>query len=414
MKTYSLYSDGNSFPRAKKSGFGGYIEAPDGQILIEYTEQIKQAQYIHNFELLGIIRGLQIARSMDIQHIVSYCDDKTTMARLKEIFEHPERSLSCIPDTAKPELYQQIVDLSQDFKNVRFQYIPRSQNKHSDSLSRRYAVLMEQNFLRQYQDDLNRAELQLSQGTKPSKRMFFSHPNMVRNEHKINPFLVSQYRNKKVRKNSRIEQQDDYQFLFIETNQDNLSYKAIVYDKEQKRELLHEVVLEPNQFMNLDNFCQFMNDALIKIGQKTDKLWFFSNSKSINQFFEQKEKIPNQAWHHFADLYETLGHFKKIYYHNLPFKHDYSPEIAQREEKKASLGDSLESVDSLIEQLQSGVEKDRKKYFGLLIRHQLRDYRNLLERELNEIEKHDIIQQTTDDLVKKGLVDLPTVKKLQV
>lgn len=414
MKNYSLYSDGNSFPRAKKSGFGGYIEAPDGQILIEYTEQIKQAQYAHNFELLGIIRGLQIARSMDIQHITSYCDDKTTMARLKEIFTDPAHSLQDIPDYAKPELFQQIIDLSKDFKSIQFQYIPRSENKHSDSLSRRYAILMEQNFLRQYQNDLNRAEKQLEQGNKPAKRMFFSHPSMVRNEHKINPFLVSQYRNKKVRKNSRIEQQDSYDFLFIETNQDNSSYKAIAYDKEQNRELLHEVVLPPAMSMNLDNFCQFMNDALIKIGQKTDKLWLFSNSKSINQFFEQKEKIPNQAWSHFVNIYQTLGHFKKVYYHNLPFEHTYSAEIAQREEKKTSLNDSLESVDSLIEQLQSGVERDRKKYFGLLIRHQLRDYRNLLERELNEIEKHDIIQQTTDDLVKKGFIDLPTVKKLQI
>ena len=87
MTTYHLYSDGNYFPRAKKSGFGGYIESPTGEIVVEYTEQIRQSEYTFNFELFGIIRGLQLAEDMGIEHVISHCDEKTTVGRLQEIMK---------------------------------------------------------------------------------------------------------------------------------------------------------------------------------------------------------------------------------------------------------------------------------------------------------------------------------------
>jgi len=169
--TYHLYSDGNYFPRAKKSGFGGYIEDPKGELVIEYTEQIKQTEYIHSFELLGIIRGLQIAKDKGIDNIVSHCDDKNTASRLKEIFEQNINKA-----TMKPELYEKIIELSKSFKKIKFEYIPRAQNKYADSLSRRYASLMEDNFLKHYDQELLSAERKFAQNTKTSKRLFFFSP----------------------------------------------------------------------------------------------------------------------------------------------------------------------------------------------------------------------------------------------
>ena len=42
--TYRLYSDGNYFPRARKSGFGGYIVNSYGEVVVEYSEQVKQTE----------------------------------------------------------------------------------------------------------------------------------------------------------------------------------------------------------------------------------------------------------------------------------------------------------------------------------------------------------------------------------
>lgn len=407
MNTYHLYSDGNYFPRAKRSGFGGYIKDPSGDILIEYTEQIKQSEYTFNFELLGIIRGLQLAEDMGVEHLVSHCDEKTTVGRLQEIML--TGTCNEIPLNAKPELFQKIVDLTTKFKSISFEYIPRNQNKHSDSLSRRYATLMEKNFLTHYDNELDYSEKVFADTQKLTKKAFFAHPAMKRIEYKNNPYLVAPVRNKKVRKFSKQEQQDNYEYLFIETHIDNntMSFKAFHYDQNKEKSLLTETSfsLEEN---HLKKYCDFLTNTLNQISH--DKIWINNNNKHFNDFFEQKEKIINANFPIFKQVHTSLNNFIKVMFNNFPFEHEFSPEIAQKEKDKKALSENIESVDSLIEQFQNGsLGKDKKKAFGLLVRHHLRNYKNTLERDLNEIEKAEIIKKTTDDLLEKGFTDLPTM-----
>ncbi len=409
MTTYHLYSDGNYFPRAKKSGFGGYIKDPSGDIIIEYTEQIRQSEYTFNFELFGIIRGLQLAEDMGIEHVISHCDEKTTVGRLQEIMKIGH--CDDIPHNAKPELFQQIVDLTKKFKSISFEYIPRSQNKHSDSLSRRYSAIMEKNFLSHYEQELNYSEKVFSGEHKLSKKVFFAHPAMTRIEHKNNPFLVAPVRNKKVRKISKQEQLDNYEYLFIEThvNDHSVTLKAFHYDVNKEKSLLTETSFDKNE-NHLHNYCEFLSSTLNQISH--DKIWIQNNNKNFNDFFEQKEKITTSNFSHFKQVHESLNNFIKVMFNNFPFEHEFSPEIAQKEKDKKSLNENIESVDSLIEQLQNGsFDKDKKKAFGLLVRHHLRNYKNTLERDLNEIEKAEIIKKTTDDLLEKGFTDLPTMNQ---
>ena len=232
MSVYHLYSDGNYFPRAKKSGFGGYIESPTGEIVVEYTEQIKDVNNAYSFEILGILRGLQLAKDHGITNIVSHCDDKNTASKLIEIFETKE---STVDDTPKPELYQQVVDISKDFKKIKFEYIPRHLNKYADNLSRKYAVLMEENYLRQFSQDLDKSERFFENEKNPEKRFFFSHPKMIRVPHKNNPFLIAQYRNKKVRKVSKEENKTEYNYIYTEFfKKDNeMILRNYVYKKDE-------------------------------------------------------------------------------------------------------------------------------------------------------------------------------------
>lgn len=411
---HSIYSDGNYFPRAKKSGFGGYIEAPDGQVLVEYTEQIRQPQYAYSFELLGIIRGLQLAQAMGLKNIVSYCDDKTTMSKLKEVIELGGDT-SHLTQNSKPELYDQIIELSKQFESSEFHYIPRAQNKHSDSLSRRYAGLMEQNFIKQYQEELDVSEKVFNTESKINKRLFFSHPSLVRMKEKNNPFLVANYRNKKARKISRAEQQLNYQHLFIEIlreTEDEFILKGFFYHTQDKKELILTEKIS-NQ-TELSSYCQFLTQCLNNISQNTTKLplWIYSNLMEINQFFEQKEKFQKDNYGDFRDVNKALNNFDRVLYHALPFKHEFSPEIALIEAKKSELDENLESVESLMEQLKQGtLGREQNKYFGKLIRYQLRNYQEYLKRDLNEIEKFKIIEKTTNELEKNGLLNLPKLKR---
>lgn len=407
MSTYHLYSDGSLFPRAKKSGFGGYIVDPLGQVIVEYSEQIKQAEYIHNFELLGIIRGLQIAKDKGIDNIVSHCDDKDTAFKLKEIFEG---NIFKVTQAAKPELYKKIMDISKSFKKIKFEYIPRAQNKYADSLSRRYADLMEKNYLTHYENELNQAENKLENKGKLPKRMFFSNPKLIRSPNKNSPFLVAPIRNKKVRKLSRLQETKDYKFLYVEAFMDDKHhvFRSFQYNNNHELEVSKEtkIDIQQDQFANL---CQFFSDSLSSI--KHDRVWAYSNHRDANAYFEQKEKIPNDYSDSFHLIFDTMNQFKEIYFNHFPFKHKFSPEILLKEIKKEKINENLDNLEELMEQLSVGIlGKEQNKSFGNLIRYNLRTFQQTLERELEEHEKTAIIEKTTDDLTKLGY-RVPQMKK---
>lgn len=407
MSTYHLYSDGSLFPRAKKSGFGGYIVDPLGQVIVEYSEQIKQAEYIHNFELLGIIRGLQIAKDKGIDNIISHCDDKDTAFKLKEIFES---NIFKVTLAGKPELYKKIMDISQSFKSVKFEYIPRTQNKYADSLSRRYADLMEKNYETHYENELNQAEKKLESRGKLPKRMFFSHPKLIRNVCKNSPFLVAPIRNKKVRKLSRVQETKDYKFLYIESFMDEKShiFRKFIYNSKHELELTKEtkVNIEKDPFVS---FCDFFADSLSNL--KHERVWAYSNHRDANAYFEQKEKIPNDYSDSFHLIFDEMKNFKEIYFNHFPFKHQFSPEILLKEIKKEKINENLDNIEKLMEQLSVGIlGKEQNKSFGNLIRYNLRTYQKTLERELEEHEKTAIIEKTTEDLTKLGYY-VPSMKK---
>lgn len=401
MQTYHLYSDGNYFPRAKKSGFGGYVESPDKEVIFEYSEQVKKPEYIHSFEILGIIRGLQLAQNHGIKSIISHCDDKTTIARLKEIFENHKFE---IPPNVKPELYQEIVDLSKNFESVRFEYINRSLNKYADSLSRRYASIMEQNYFRQYDKDILFSERKLLHKTKTNKKIFFSHPSFIKNPYKNNPFMVSQHRNKKIRKVSKIEEKKPYHFLYHEifTQNDHVVIRGFFYDQNQK--LIKNIESKYlSEDIRLEHFLDFLKTHLETIQKEhhISHLWMYSNHRIFNSIFEQKEKIQQAELEQFFEIYPRFNSFQNVFFHHLPFHHQYSPEIIKTEEKKEKLDTEIEDLDNLLEKLQSGCfEKDQKKYFGAIVRYKLREFKKILERELNEIEKNEIIQSTFNDINK--------------
>lgn len=414
MQVYQLYSDGNYFPRAKKSGFGGHIQTPNGETLVEYTEQIRDPKYAYSFELLGIIRGLQIAKTHNITHIVSHCDDKNTTRKLKEIFDD---NIFNISPSMKPELYREIMELSKSFKSIKFQYVPRTQNKHADSLSRKYSALMEENFLKKYSGDLDHSQEKFESETKTNKRIFFSHKSVIRNSHKINPFLVANIRNRRVKKISREQQSHNYHYLFNEifTQNDTMILRSFYYDNENKLNKTFE-----HSFKNTDShitqFCNFLASNLKELNteKNVENIWMASNYSVINAFFEQKDKLPNDDWESFLNVHKALDGFKKVFFHHFPFEHKYSEEIAPVEKAKEKLDEQILNLDDLIEQLsQNSAMKDQNKCFGAIIRHQLRNYKGILERELEEIEINEIIDATVASLNAKGFTNLPVIQKIK-
>lgn len=408
---FHLYSDGNHFPRAKKAGFGGYIKNND-TILIEYSEQIKDPSYNYNFELLGILRGLQIACSMNIKHIISNCDDKNTVEKINKHIISNDLSLIAHLPTQKQELYLKIFNLIDSFNTIQFNYIPRKENKHSDALSRKYSSLLEQNYLSQFYKSLDLSELVLSNQLNYNKSIFFSHPNLIRSAYKANPFIVAPIRNRKTRFLAKREAQNPYNYLFIESfnHNEHTVLKSFYYSEPNKKELIKETSIPTKE--NSINFpLNFLINTCSIVASKfnSKNLWISSNSIDLNNFLSHKKKVHYSYIPTLKVLYQTLNNFDKIFFNNLPFAHQYSStHHILKKTKKDKLIHNINSVKSLISKIQECSSKDKNKYFGLLVRFHLKQYKKLLERDLTAIEKDYIIQETNTLLSKNGI---PIVNK---
>lgn len=410
MQHYNLYSDGNYFPRAKKSGFGGYIVDSKGDIVTEYSEQIKDNDYQHSFELLGIIRGLKIAMQHGIKNITSHCDDKNTASKLHEVFVLNEFNIS---KSLKPELYEEIIDLAKNFENISFKYIPRSQNKYADSLSRRYAEIMEMNFIRQYQDEVFRSESRLSRNQNLNKKTYFIHKCLIHTHHKNNPFLVANVRNKKVRRLMKDEISLNYDFLFTEifTKEDTTFLKSYHYNP--KKELINSETTSIDDCSNKEKaFCDFLVKNLTELKLKgVKKIWCNSNHQTINKILEQREKFTKKQWNLYRVLYKSLDGFDRVFFNNLPFEHTLSKECEESNIDKNKITEQIMTVEELIDGIScSEFSKERGKYFGALIRHELQNYREKLERELESEDIKKVIQSTVLKLEELGCKNLPKGK----
>lgn len=409
MQLFKLYSDGNYFPRAKKSGFGGYIEDASGQILVEFSEQIKVPEYQHSFELLGIIRGLQLAKAKGIKKLISHCDDKNTTLKLKEIFED---GIFNVSTSLKPELYKEIIELSKDFEYIKFSYIPRNNNKYADSLSRKYASLMEQNFIRQYEDDIFRSQCRFEKGQNLNKKSYFCHKVLRHTAHKNNPFLVANVRNKKVRRVIKDEKKIDYNFLYVEffTKNEDLYLRSFNYDSKYNLISKNESIRHNPQDKELE-LCNFISKAVLdlkEIGIKN--LWIHTNHTTINRILEQKDKLTMKQWEGFYNIHKSLEGLDRCFVNTLPFVHKFSPEIESIESSKKNIEKTLLTIEQLIEEMDNAdFSKDKGKYFGAIIRHQLQEFRDNIERDLTSKEVENVINETIIKLKVRGCKDVPSV-----
>jgi ribonuclease HI len=374
---FKLFTDGNSFPRAKRSGFGGYIQSPEGEPILEFTEQVRESQYMHSFEILGIIRGLKLALQYGIKNIVSYCDDKNTTQRLIEIFD---QGVYAVSKEQKPELYNKVIELSKEFDSISFQYIPRENNKRADHLSRRYAKTMENSWLTQYQHDLDTSAINIARNLQPKRRAFFSHPNIVRMIHKGNPFLVVPQRSKMVRRVLRAEDKTQFHYVFVEyfSNKNHIKLKTSLYTYDGQCLLCQSSDNEGQQMDEtkiLDFFHQSILNMLNTVNQDfpaVKNVWINSNNFHIMSYLEQCEKIPSKNWNVFSQLFNAMDNFERVIFHHLPFQPqlDMCPP-KPISEKKMSYSEKLEKM--IVEYHEIENQREKKRKLGQLICHTLKE-----------------------------------------
>lgn len=130
QKTYTLYTDGSHFNLDNIAGYGGYIEDDNGHLVLKFSELIEDENLFSKHEIMGIKRGLQLAKEHGIKNLHCYSDEQF----LSQICNSK--------DTATKDIYfdkpilKDIRILLESFESIEFTYIPRKSNKKADKLSR--------------------------------------------------------------------------------------------------------------------------------------------------------------------------------------------------------------------------------------------------------------------------------------
>ena len=122
---WTIQTDGSS--AQGRGGVGVVITALDGEKL-KYGGQLKFSATNNEAEYEGILTGLRLGRALGIKHLLVKNDSKLVIRQINGDYE------------AKEERMQKYLKLTkhliQEFEEVVFEQVPRSQNTAADEISK--------------------------------------------------------------------------------------------------------------------------------------------------------------------------------------------------------------------------------------------------------------------------------------
>lgn len=360
---YYLNSDGSRFPKINRSGYGGYIKDSTGTTLVEYTNEIKDNEQKHNYELWGLITGLEIAQQMEIKKLICRCDDKTLIKHINAVMLD-QSNLDKVLGTKK-DLIQYVYQLTKSFDKISFEYVFREQNKYSDLLSRKYTILIEKNFLIEYNKLKSKSNYYFENEIVPPHSIYFHNNKLTFVPYEYNPFILSQTKNKKQKEfrksiinkfNQNWEITTNYKETFNGEELDSLSLKK--YDKENNGWEIIETYLIDD--LKLNTTIDIFNIALDKIYSIDKSPWIFTDIEGLTDIFYQKKPLSKEIFHKFLETSHKMNQFNSILYHRTP---KFIEKILKEKNKKPL--NTLEETVQLIHNTQEIVKKN--KLFGQLM-----------------------------------------------
>ena len=121
---WTIQMDGSS--AQGRGGVGVVITAPDGEEL-KYRVQLKLSATNNEAEYEGILTGLRLGRALGIKHLLVQNDSKLVIGQIKRYYEAREERMQKYLKLTK--------HLFQEFEEVEFEQVPRSQNTAVDEIS---------------------------------------------------------------------------------------------------------------------------------------------------------------------------------------------------------------------------------------------------------------------------------------
>ena len=124
----TLYFDGGATPNPGWGG-GGYVLTDDrGDQIDEEAIEIKPNGTTNNqAEYIGLIYGLKEAKRQGMKRIVIKGDSELIIKQMQGVY-------NCNSQSIRP-LYDYAVNLAQHFSSIKYEWIPRKENRQADGLA---------------------------------------------------------------------------------------------------------------------------------------------------------------------------------------------------------------------------------------------------------------------------------------
>lgn len=131
-KFYEAWFDGSTRVDSQRSGVGGYILAPDGSVLTEYSLPIPYVECPFMLEYNAIIHTMYRLHEHGARNVFIYGDCKWVLEKLqKKTTKHLR-----IVDREMKLLHTEALELLRDFAYARVIYKPRQSNQKAHDLCR--------------------------------------------------------------------------------------------------------------------------------------------------------------------------------------------------------------------------------------------------------------------------------------
>lgn len=126
MKRLVVYLDGASRGNPGPSGIGVVVGEEKGKVIAQFNEYI--GEKTNNVaEYMALIRALKETKKYKPKEIIFYLDSQLLVNQINGLYRAKNKSLL--------NLLQEVRKLSRGFSQVKFQYIPREENKLADKLA---------------------------------------------------------------------------------------------------------------------------------------------------------------------------------------------------------------------------------------------------------------------------------------
>ncbi|MBU1119064.1 ribonuclease HI family protein [Patescibacteria group bacterium] len=124
-QTYSMYTDGGSRGNPGPAAAGAVLYGKKGEVLGEVSKALGKMTN-NQAEYMALILGLKKAKKLNIKSITSFLDSELIVKQLNGEYK--------VKNEGMKVLFEEVTDLTQEFKSISFKHIPRTKNKYADAL----------------------------------------------------------------------------------------------------------------------------------------------------------------------------------------------------------------------------------------------------------------------------------------